>query len=383
MENNYFRSKENIFSQTNLEKANLFYKGRKAFTLIEILVGGTIMVAVILITLALYSRSNRVAVDQNMFAQIQQDVRSAMFLITRDVRMAGVGLPIEFAGYYIQGVDNEFQGNTEVRPDRIILVGNIEDPLNLRIQQYQGASVTIALDDYSFEQYPYPDEFYANKIILILPNPASGCYAAEVRKITHVTHSTGGTNEKINMSPGLAPGINPPQNLAGTCPSSNDYDGGLVTFANVKEYWLDLTGNYPGLEPGKNGYIGNGEGNILYMTENGFHYPIAQNVENLQFEYNGDIDNDGQLDGWKPWDPIWGPAEGARIQQVRIYILGCTPRPYVTFSSKPDPKLYLYQRPAISNNSVLGQVDRRRRFLLESTATIRNIAVNIYNTGVR
>lgn len=375
-----------------LKKKRSFFKRCQAFTLIEILVGSTIMIAVILITLALYSRSNRVAVDQNMFAQIQQDVRSAMFLITRDIRMAGAGMPMDFAGYYFQGVDNENQAqgeNAAVEPDRITLVGNFEEPLNLRIQQYQGASVDISLDDYSFENYNYCDDYYRNKLILILPNPASGCRAAEFRIITHVTHSTGGTNERINMSPGLAPGINPPQNLAGTCPSSNDYDGGLVTFCDLKTYWLDVTGNYPGLTAGQDGYIGNGERNILYLyayneqQKKMMHHPLAQNVENLQFEYNGDIDGDGILDGWKPWDESWGPAEAARIQQIRIYILGCTPRAYVTFSGKPDPKLHLYQRPAVSNNSVVGQVDRRRRFLLESTVTVRNIAMNIYNTGVR
>ncbi len=114
------------------------------------------------------------------------------------------------------------------------------------------------------------------------------------------------------MSPGLAPGINPPQNLAGTCPSSNDYDGGLVTFCDAKTYWLDVTGNYPGLTPGRDGYIGNGERNILYLyaynEQQGkmMHHPLAQNVENLQFEYNGDIDEDGILDGWKPWNEAWG-----------------------------------------------------------------------------
>ncbi|MCX7974170.1 MAG: hypothetical protein N3B16_06655 [Candidatus Aminicenantes bacterium] len=310
----------------------------KAFTLIEVLVGGTIMIFIIMITLTLYSRSNRIAVDQNMFAQIQQDVRSAMFLISRDIRMAGVGMPIEFAGYFIMGVDNELQGqgtSAEVRPDRIILIGNMEEPLYLKIKQYQGASVTVSLEDYSFEQWGYPDYYFEDKLILILPNPASGCRAAEFRVITHVTHSQGGKNEKINMSPGLAKGINPPQNLAGTCPSSNDYDGGLVIFCDAQEYWLDVTGNYPGLTPGKDGYIGNGEKNILYLytynekEKKMMHHPIAQNVENLQFEYNGDMNGDGELDGWRPWDIKWGPNEAARIQQVRIFITGCTPRPYL------------------------------------------------------
>ena len=103
------------------------------FTLIELLVGSAIMLAVILVTLTLYMRSNKVAVDQNMLAELQQDVRSAMYFITRDVRMAGVGIPTEFSQYYFEGTDNEVQlSGLNVRPDRFVMMGNIENPLNLK-----------------------------------------------------------------------------------------------------------------------------------------------------------------------------------------------------------------------------------------------------------
>ena len=146
----------------------------RGFTLAELLVGSTVMLIIIVGTLSLYMRSNKVAVDQNMYAELQHDVRSAMYFITRDVRMAGVGLPIEFQGYYFEGTDNEDQGGgVEVTPDRLLMMGNLEDPLNLDIQDYNGSSINLSVDDYSYEQYPYPDEFYENKIVLILPNPAS------------------------------------------------------------------------------------------------------------------------------------------------------------------------------------------------------------------
>jgi hypothetical protein len=192
------------------------------FTLIELLVGGTIMLIIVLATLSLYMRSNKVAVDQNQYAELQHDVRSGMYFISRDIRMAGAGLPLEFFGYSLEGVDNENQG-VEITPDRLKLLGNIEDPLNLSIDNYQGSSINLAVDDYSLEQYPYPDEFYENKMVLVLPNPSSMCRAGEIRQITHVSHSSEGNNEKLNFSPGLAPGIDPPGGLSGTCPSSNDY----------------------------------------------------------------------------------------------------------------------------------------------------------------
>ena len=362
-------------------------RSSRGFTLVELLVGGSIMLVIVVATLSLYMRSNKVAVDQNQYAELQHDVRSGMYFVSRDIRMAGAGLPIEFFGYALEGVNNENQG-AEVTPDRVRMLGNIEDPLNLSINNYQGSSINLSVDDYSFEQYPYPDEYYANKFVLILPNPSSPCRAGEIRQITHVSHSSGGNNEKLNFSPGLAPGIDPPGGLSGTCSDSNDYDGGLVTFIDVKEYWLDVTGNYPGLTAGVNGYIGNGQGGILYVTLNGVHFPLAQNVENLQFEYNGDWNApyDGGLDGFVPWDNAnwtFDPDMVARIRQIRILVLGSTPRPFVTFAGKAPESLNVYKRPPLSDTAGAAQADKHKRFLLESTSNVRNLSLNMYNTGTR
>ena len=357
---------------------------RHGFTLVELLLGSSIMLIIIVATLSLYMRSNKVAVDQQQFAELQHDVRSGMFFISRDGRMAGAGLPIEYSGYFLEGIDNESQG-VIVAPDRLKLMGNIENPLNLNIDNYQGASVNLSVEDYSLEKYPYPDEYYENKVVIILPNPSSGCKSGQIREVTHVTHSAGGTNEKLNFSPGLAQGINPPGGLSGTCSSSNDYDGGLVTFIEVKEYWLDITGNYPGLNAGVNGYIGNGEGSVLYLTQNGIHYPLAKDIENLQFQYNGDLDNDGNLDGFIDWQVSWtGNIDLiSRIRQIRIFILGKTQNAYVSISGKPPSNLYLYRRPDVANSPKSNQDDNHRRFLLESTAMMRNVSLNLYNMGTR
>jgi prepilin-type N-terminal cleavage/methylation domain-containing protein len=356
----------------------------RGFTLVELLVGSTILLVVVLATLSLYRTSNMIAVDQQQFAELQHGVRSGMYFITRDTRMAGIGLPIEFYGYALEGVDNETQGAV-VEPDRLKILGNLDEPLNLRISNYQGSAANLTVEDYSFEQVQYPDEFYDNKMVLIIPNPSSGCLAAEPRTITHVTHDATGQNERLNFSPGLAPGVNPPGGLAGTCPSSNDYDGGTVTFVNVNEYWLDVTGNYPGLTAGTNGYIGNGEGNILYLTVNGINYPLARNVENLQFQYNGDMNDDGLLDGFVDWQSIWTNdiTMVSRIRQVKIWVLGQTENPFVSVGANPPATLHLYRRPTIANSPGATDDDKHRRFLLESTANIRNLSLNIYNTGNR
>jgi prepilin-type N-terminal cleavage/methylation domain-containing protein len=357
----------------------------RGFTLIELLVGSTLMLVVIIAALSVYSKSNKVAVDQQQYAEVQHDVRTSMFLISRDVRMAGGGLPQEFFSYALEGVDNEIVSGALVTSDRLRILGNIDDPLALKIHGYQGSSVTLDLEDYSFEQYPYPDDYYVNKFAIILPNPTSACRAAEVRVLTHVTHSTGGTTQKLNMSPGLAPGVNPPGGLSGTCTDPNNYNGGLVLFADVREYWLDPTGNYPSLTAGVNGYVGGGAGGVLYMTKNGVHYPLAQDIENLQFEYNGDLDDNGTMDGFQPWQSSWtnNLTLIGRIRQIRILVLGCTPNRFVGVSGRPPTDIFNYRRPSLSNTPAASTNDMRRRFLLESTSNIRNLSLSIYNTGER
>jgi hypothetical protein len=353
------------------------------FTMIELLVGSAIMLMTVLGALFVYARSNKVSVEQQMVTEVQNDVRSSMFFISRDLRMAGAGLPEEFAGYFLEGRDNEDQGGGGVRPDRIRLMGNIEDPLNLPIRNYQGSSVTLDIEDFSFEQYPYPDTYYDNKFVLVLPNPDSGCRAREVRTISHVTHNTGGTTEKFNFSPGQAPGVNPPGGLSGTCGSSNDYDGGVVSFIDVEEYWLDITGHYPGLTAGTNGYIGGGEGGVLYCTHNGVHLPLARNIENIQVEYNGDLNSDLALDGWSPWNNAWTLAQIARIQQVRFWVLGRTAQPFTSIGGRMPGGVQTFRRPALSNSPAAAADDKHRRILLESTSNVRNMSLNLYNLGQR
>lgn len=364
------------------QKKHLYQRG---FTLMEILIASSIMLIVILGALAFYSRSNRMSVDQQQYAELQHDVRSAMYFLTRDIRMAGAGLPPEFGLYALEGINNEDQG-VEIKPDRIRILGNMDNPLNLRIDQYQGGqgggAVTVKVEDGSFEQFPYPLEFYENKIVLVLPNPSSSCREGAIREITHVTWSLGGSNEAFNTSPGLAKGMNPPGGLtADSSCDPNDFDGGLIMFVNVKEFWLDLTGNFPELTPGENGYVG--EPNILYMTNNGIHFPIAQNIENLQFEYNGDFDDDGQLDGFQPWKDKWTEAEINRIRQIKIYLLGRTPSRFVSVSGKVPNNIYHYRRPTISDSKGSDRDDYHRRFLLETTVNVRNLNLNLYNTGLR
>jgi hypothetical protein len=303
--------------------------------------------------------------------------------------MAGAGLPVQYQMYSISAVDNENQGTAAlVQPDRLKIMGNIEYPLILTIQSYQGGATNVTLADYSFEQYPYPDSFYQNMYVLVIPNPSAGCVAGEVRIVSTVTHPAGGTGEMLNFSPGLAPNVTPPGGLSGTCADSSNYTGGLVMLVNIDEYWLDVTGSYTGLTPGTNGYLG--IPGVFYVTKNGVNIPVAQNIENFQVQFNGDFDGSGQLNGFCNWDQapngsseIWTVEQVAAIRQVKVFLLGRTANAFVSVSGTPPGTIAAYMRPAMANSPAATANDMHRRFLLQSTSNIRNMSLNLYNEDQR
>jgi hypothetical protein len=111
--------------------------------------------------------------------------------------------------------------------------------------------------------------------------------------------------------------------------------------------------------------------------------PLAQDIENLQFQYNGDMDNDGLLDGFVEWNEAWSLDQRGRIQQVRVWVLGRTSSPFTSITKTPTTGIHLYRRPAVANSPMGDQDDRRKRFMLDSTATVRNLSLNLYNAGTR
>lgn len=376
---------------------------RNGFTLTEVVVGSSIMLIVVMVTLTLYTESNKIAADQYQFSDIQNSVRSAIYFISKDIANAGVGLSTFNSGYAIEGVDG--YSPSPGAPDSIKLLGNYENPLSLRIETYQGgaggAAATAFLYDGELDNSPYLAEFYENKLILLVSTTCPGCFA--YRSITHMFGVGEVGVEKFVMAPGLAE-FNPPGGLVDTgCPVDCWLDA-VVTFGQVKQYWLDSTGipeDYPGLNLslGVDGYLG--IASTLYKTTmdevgNVLHMPIAQDIENLQFQYVGDLDYDGSMDASVDWDNNnWTiePSEDmalklgkldliSRIRGIRIWVLGKTANPFVGVSGTPSTNIHLYRRPAIANSPMSDQDDRHRRFLVETTSNIRNHSLDFYSTYI-
>ncbi len=125
---------------------------------------------------------------------------------------------------------------------------------------------------------------------------------------------------------------------------------------------------------------------MFYCTHNGVHFPLARNIENFQTRIQR---RPGQrqllLDGWSPWQANWTLDEIARIQQVRIWVLGRTDQAFTSVGSgTPSPApIHTYRRPALSNSPAAAADDRHQRVLLDSTSNVRNMSLNLYNLGQR
>ena len=376
---------------------------RRGYTLIEVLIGATIMLLVVLATLALYVQSNKLSVDQQQFASIQHDVRSAMFFVSRDIRSAGVGLIPQLAGYFLEGTDGF--GPSPESPDSIKIMANLDDPLKLKIETYMGGAgggaATAALYSGEFYNNPYTTvESYVDRPIFIMSTSCPGCFA--LRQITNVFGLLTPGSERITMSPGLS-ALDPPGGLMDTGCAVNCWNDAIITFAQIRQFWLDTTGNpgdYPDLNltAGQDGYLG--IPHTLYSTNidesgNVVHMAIGLNIENLQFQYIGDFDYDGLTDLPRDWDnsnwtidPLDDEATKqakmnliTRIRMVRIWVLGRTENPFVSVSGAPSSGVNVYRRPAIANSPGDSQDDLRRRFLLETTTIIKNLSLGLYNSG--
>lgn len=383
-------------SQTNKNRESLTNCSTRGFTLIEAIVGSVIMLIVLVATLTLYVRSNKTAVDQQQFSELQQDVRFTMFYISRDIKSAGAGLPQEFAGYFIEGLNNDSNQGGSIQTDRLTILGN-SDPLTLAIDTYTPGTGQITLQEDEFDRFPYTNgtyptdrKGYIDRVILILPRPELNTTNGELGQITGVSilnDTLTFTQINIPLPNGLVPGGD-----------QADYSGGTVHFIDYKTYWLDVEGNYPGLTAGQDGYIG--EAGVLYVnrwnpaTSALEHQALAQNIEDLQLQYHGDLDADQVLDDnngsggidqgdFLNWDNSTWTGDHmlvAGIRRIRMWILGRTENPFIAISgTPPDEVKYIYGKPPIADSAQGAQPDKHKRFLLESTANIRNMSLNIYN----
>ena len=297
------------------------------FTLIELVVAMFIAGIVSIAIFTAFKSQQKSYLIQDQVAEMQQNLRAAMLMTSRDVRMAGF-----LSGDYVNSIET-FNNYNDNGPDRVDLI-------------YADADVTTSISD------PMPSPSAIFKVdsttgflpgdLIIITDGTSGT----LMQITHVNSSA----STLQHNPSSA--VNPPGGH-NTFPPGGYGKGSKIYKLKYVSYDADSTDpDHPTMREDPDGPLGGGS-----------YQPLADNIEDLQVviifadgdEANTyDDDTDGDLTN--DYDDI---------RSVRISILARTDRPDPDFNG---------QRPAIEDHAG-GAPDHYRRRLLTTLIKVRNLGL--------
>lgn len=327
------------------EKINCYnLKNKDGFTLVELLVVLVIAGFLLAAIGATFQSQNKSYVVQEEVTEMQQNLRAAMLIVSRDVMLAGYGVAPDQAftiGNITYNYDAIANGDlpetlqTNNDPLRTnadgLIMRRADSPLQI-VRIYNGAAANFSVCS--------PSGFSVGDILTIMPASINTNYqTVEVTQIQATSAfpcpsaCVSTQCDKINFSPGLSP-YNNPGGLG-----DGEWEGGIVArFVDIA-YFIDP--NSPDLMRSVNG--SNGQ-------------PVAENIEDLQIVY-------------QDFNGVWStnPANIEDIRSVRINILART--------NKYIDKQFSGTRPAIEDHAAAAGQDNFRRRLLTKVIMVRNMGL--------
>lgn len=288
------------------------------FTLVELLVAIAVGALLISAVYSLFVVQNKTYADQNTVADIQQNVRAAMGILSTELRLAGYGFSTDGTYTSASGIFYAVTpSNSSTGPDGItIRYGINPDPNNPDTQVTLAAdmidSVTSPLVVSNSAGFAAGDSVIItdgqNAVALVLNNPPSG-----------------------NTLPYTPTASN-------ILPSGGFPNGSAVYKLRVVGFRIN--------------------NNVLQMNiNNGSWQDLVNNIEDLQFAYRGTSTPTGT------WVDNPSPVNQDTVNNIQVYL--------VSRAGSADP-YFSGQRPALRDHPV-GPVDHFRRRVLSSTLWLRNL----------
>ena len=246
---------------------------QKGFTLIEILIAIAIFSIVMGGIYSVYETQNRSYLVQQQVASIQQNLRSAMFMIGRDARNAGCMIDLENIAdgdvsmvASMEGIE-AFNNFEDAGPDRVdFLFASFRDATQISDKVMPQSSAILDVWD--------PSGFEDGNIAII----SNGTHS-NIMEITHVSNSPG--SKKLQHNPGKgggALGLNNPTN--DNFPTGGYETGSWVYKGKYSAFRIgyaddDTDQKHPQLQVDLDGVVGS-----KYDFQ-----AVAQNIEDLQIKY--------------------------------------------------------------------------------------------------
>lgn len=384
-------------------------KHQSGFTVVELLVATAISMFVLMAVLSIFNSSSLSYNIQEDIAAVQQDTRVGKMFIERDLRMAGAGLaeypPLEnLADDATIGITfkNGFgaSGSDEIMiryitpnpnpcgdpPSGVPSCGSLPPlktaPQNGNTQDGMPVnSSSVNVEDDSMKNTNWDGSCYCGQTyeltnnsndsempaIILSTDPATG----EITKAEKIYISKVNANSnKFNNNPE----INYSNKVANYYPVGSTimfFDFEPIEFVR---YYIDadrVLWREHDDDLGDNGGVPNPTANR-----------VVEHIEDLQFAFGLDTDDDGQVDTWRDGssdlvqvtDPDTGEtyfdlsdADKDLVRTVRISVLGRTDKARRELSPEP--------RPALEDHAAATDSDYFRRRLSQVEVELRNVAI--------
>jgi len=312
-----------------LKKQNKYFSKSRisGFTLVELMVVLVILAVIVVGVFGVVITQNKAYHSEEAIIDMQANAQIAMQRISRVIRMTGFGCKDSFGTDFVSG-NLTTQGDVAPNPTT-----------SLMIVSNQGVNAAATPD-----QLTIVSAFkYVGKITAI---PAANQITLD---------SVGGTlnsgepeKSYIFFYPSSPQTFETLTNITGnTITTSNNLDVQINDLVyQVQAYTIRLV-----------------NGN-LRLDENidpsSASLDVAENIEDLQFQYGVDTDNNGHLDSW-----VDTPANIRQVKATRIFILART--------ANPDREYTDHNTYTLAGTTIGPFNDHFHRYLLETTIMMRNL----------
>jgi type IV pilus assembly protein PilW len=304
------------------------------FSLVEVMAALVILTIAMTAVFATFISQQMSFTVQNRVAEIQQNLRQAVEYMSRDIRMAGYGIPdnvtipnnVVAAG--VTSLRSLYAKDNTTGPDQIYILYLFDMDANQPRASdnasggpYNGASITVATTTGFLTT--------GRELVLITDGTTADLYETSAAGGTSLTFAGGYT-------------YNSGHSKSYPFPST-------VAKARFVRYFIDRTTDptHPAL--------------MVDRMGGGTPQPVADDIEDLQFTYGIDTNGDGNVDSWTA-----SPTTYSQIRQVRLQLTARARLPEAGWSET---------RPPLGNWTAVSTPDGYRRRTYDIVIDVRNSGV--------
>lgn len=313
------------------------------FSLVEVMAALIIFSIAMTAVFATFISQQKSFTVQNRVAEMQQNLRQAVEYLSRDIRLAGYGIPDNVVipnGVIATGVTSIralYASDNTTGPDRIYILYMFDMDANQPPTTDNGAGVPANAASITVSGTTgFLDT--GGELVLVTDGTTADLYETSAAAGTTLTFG-GAFTYNYNMG------------------HTNSYAGGTtVAKARFAQYYIDNTTDpaHPTL--------------MVDRMGGAAAQPLADDIEDMQLSYGLDTNNDGVVDAWRneaaPAD--LAPGEISLIRQVRLRLLARTRLQEAGWSET---------RPALGNHGAAATPDGYRRRSYDIVIDVRNSGV--------